>query len=38
MVWLKQVFERYIKLIRATIKRILIVNSHLSHVNIEFID
>jgi hypothetical protein len=38
MVWLKQVFKRYTKLIRATIKRILIVNGHLSYVNMEFIN
>jgi hypothetical protein len=38
MVWLKQVFERYTKPIRATIKRMLIVNGHLSYVNMEFID
>jgi hypothetical protein len=38
IVWLKQVFERYTKPTKATIKRMLIVNSHLSHVNMEFID
>jgi hypothetical protein len=38
MVWLKQVFERYTKLTRATTKRMLIVDGHSSYVNMEFID
>ena len=38
LVWLKQVVERYTNLQRATIKRLLIVDGHSSHVNIEFID
>jgi hypothetical protein len=38
MVWLKQVFERYTKPTRATTKRMLIVDGHSSHVNMEFID
>jgi len=36
--WLQKVFERYIKLARATQKRLLIVDGHLSHVNMAFVD
>jgi hypothetical protein len=36
--WLEQVFKRYTKLVRAITKRLLIVNSYSSHVNIEFVD
>jgi hypothetical protein len=36
--WLEQVFERYTKPARATTKRLLIVNGHSSHVNMEFVD
>jgi hypothetical protein len=38
MVWLKHVFKRYTKPTRATTKRMLIVDGHSSHVNIDFID
>jgi hypothetical protein len=36
--WLEQVFERYTKPKRATTKRLLIVDGHSSHVNMEFVD
>jgi hypothetical protein len=38
IVWLKQVFEHYTKPTKATTKRMLIVNGHSSHVDIEFFD
>jgi hypothetical protein len=38
LAWLQQVFERYIKPSRTTIKRLLIVDGHLSHVNMAFVD
>jgi hypothetical protein len=38
MIWLKQVFKRYTKLTKATTKHMLIVNSHLSYINIKFIN
>ena len=38
LAWLKQVFKRYTKPSRATTKRLLIVDSYSSHVNMEFID
>jgi hypothetical protein len=36
-VWLKQVFERYTKPVRANIKRLLILDGYLSHVNMDFV-
>jgi hypothetical protein len=36
--WLEQVFERYTKPARATTKRLLIVDGHLSHVNMDFVN
>jgi prepilin-type processing-associated H-X9-DG protein len=36
--WLKKVFDYYTKLARATQKRLLIVDSHSSHVNMAFVD
>jgi hypothetical protein len=38
LAWLGQVFERYTKPTRASTKRFLIVDSHSSYINIEFID
>jgi hypothetical protein len=38
LAWLKQVFHRYTKPVRANQKRLLIVDGHSSHVNMEFID
>ena len=38
LMWLQKVFERYTKLARATQKRLLIVDGHLSHVNMAFVD
>jgi hypothetical protein len=36
--WLKTVFKPYTQPKRATTKHLLIVNSHLSHVNLTFIE
>ena len=38
LVWLQKVFERYTKPARTTQKRLLIVDGHLSHVNMAFVD
>jgi hypothetical protein len=38
LVWLQQVFERYTKPARVTQKRLLIVDSYSSHINIAFVD
>ena len=38
LMWLQKVFERYIKLKCENQKRLLIVNRHLSHVNMAFIE
>ena len=38
LVWLQQVFQRYTKPLRATQKRLLIVDGHSSHVNMAFIN
>jgi hypothetical protein len=37
LVWLQKVFEQYTKPKRATQKRLLIVDEHSSHVNMEFV-
>ena len=36
--WLKEVFELTTRPIRATIKRLLIINGHSSHINLRFIN
>jgi hypothetical protein len=36
--WLRKVFERYTKPLQATQKRLLIVDGHLSYVNMAFVD
>ena len=36
--WLKQVFQRYTKPARTNTKRLLIIDGHSSHVNMEFIN
>ncbi len=38
LVWLQKVFERYTKPLRETQKRLLIVDGHLSHVNMAFVN
>jgi hypothetical protein len=38
LVWLQKVFERYTKPLHMTIKRLLIIDGHSSHINMAFVD